>query len=111
MSHTKGPWRIEDGRSIVGDWEDGETVQVCAMNRTHWSEGSCDWQAKNDRMATEAPANACLISAAPELLEALKRLLPLAQATAGAHSQANYDRCLPSIKAAEHAIEKAEGRA
>ena len=57
MKHTKGPWRISDDHFIVAD--KGEKYQnICRLNGMDRHEAS--------------EANAMLIAAAPELLEALK---------------------------------------
>jgi ketosteroid isomerase-like protein len=71
--HTPGPWRNEGG--ISATWEDGEEVQVCALFTTKWTYTEPDAHAKNDRMRRESEANARLIAAAPELLEALEAVM------------------------------------
>lgn len=64
--HTPGPWRVDDGDRVVGPM--GNTVADCpgysvkATNPLHQQRGGRE-------------ANARLISAAPELLEALEALL------------------------------------
>lgn len=55
--HTPGPWRNDFGVEISA----GECVSICGMRFPF-----------NDD--PEKAANACLISAAPELLEAVERL-------------------------------------
>lgn len=69
-SHTPGPWRNLDG-SIRAMFE-GESVQLAALFRTQWSYPD---QNKNKRFKKHEEADADLISAAPDLLEALKQAL------------------------------------
>ena len=85
-THTAGPWRVTDeinrssGGEVIrpnrGDGVDSPVAFVCDFNRYDRDE--------------ERKANARLIAAAPELLEALKLLLnlrittPLAQRMASA---------------------------
>lgn len=76
--HTKGPWTVGEGSSINGEWEDGTEVQVCLMSTTRWTYGSPNDprnRANNKRISAETPANAVLVAAAPELLEACEQLL------------------------------------
>jgi hypothetical protein len=82
--HTKGPWKAEEFDVVraTGPKED----RTIAFGALFGSES-----------ADEAKANARLIAAAPELLEALKYLLELG---------GDDDRRI----AAEAAIAKAEGR-
>jgi hypothetical protein len=66
---TKGKWKI-DIRSI-----NLETTIICGKIRVaqakHYNEGEDDWT-KYDPILEEGKANAKLIAAAPELLEALQ---------------------------------------
>lgn len=84
MNHTPGPWRVINSDMVVG--HEGQLVADC--ERTP----HCERPASP---TVEAMANAHLIAAAPELLEALKNLLykPMAERT---------------IDAAKRAIAKAE---
>lgn len=94
--HTPGPW-YSDQRELdfVRD-ADGELVAVALHKRVH----------KPERSVEECAANTCLITAAPEMLEALKYLT------------AEIDGCVnngwlreqPQYKAALAVIAKAEGR-
>ena len=59
MNHTPGPWRVEDGRIVTGFVDDRIEVYTGEEGR----EGDLS-----------------LIAAAPELLEALRELLPIAEA-------------------------------
>ena len=68
MSHTPGPWRpyfyVRNQRLKIGDWgfvqEDGYRPVPLKDTR---------------REVSESAANACLIAAAPDLLEACEELL------------------------------------
>lgn len=64
--HTKGPWGLGE--------RDGDYVMIDAPN--HSGLASVVWQMEDDRLcgdpSPEKEANARLIAAAPELLEALK---------------------------------------
>lgn len=95
VSHTPGPWRFLERCGIItsdtaqigkiGDWSNKELLRFSAER----------WK-----------ADASLIAAAPELLEALKLLL---DAYGEAHALYDLGDCEGSIKA-RAAIEKAEGR-
>lgn len=77
-AHTKGPWAqhpqypwiIKEDSRPIGDIEDG--VTICSTT-SHDSSGFFPCPG-------EGAANARLISAAPDLLEALQALLPGAEA-------------------------------
>lgn len=75
--HTPGPWeaRIGDTHTVIGAWGDS----ICGMQRNTCS-----------RAHAEQDANARLIAAAPELLEACK----LSEAVLAEHEQ--YDGSEPS---------------
>ncbi len=109
MSHTPGPWRsVYDGSSdwSIGEDEDPQANRIAGVRRR----GGLDtWQ--------EAADNARLIAAAPELLDALKRILAGFEAnvfqrnTAGDEESGWAVKFLPHLMAladATRAIEKAE---
>lgn len=86
MSHTKGPWKIG---AVNGGWdgvypEEGKTA-ICALVENN-------------------PANAVLIAAAPELLEALKALVHDGQ------KQGWNDKYEHDMDQARVAITRAEGK-
>lgn len=63
-NHTKGPWMSSAGRALIFSPTHGNIAEVYAPNSL------------NDvKTNEEAKANACLIAAAPELLEALEAML------------------------------------
>jgi hypothetical protein len=71
-AHTPGLWKV-DGTVVEAKWENGESVMVCQTGGTRW--GGCSNATEyNNRMRKENIANAALISAAPDLLAALKAL-------------------------------------
>lgn len=92
--HTPGPWRHNNGGHVygrdvvvcrVGDYTDKECLPFC---KERWD------------------ADSALIAAAPEMLEALKRILP--SAIAYEMGSDGYDE--DDIIFAQHVITKAEGR-
>lgn len=88
MKHTKGPWRYEDG-----------TKTIRSVPGNHWIASLDSWDG-----AIDNEANARLIAAAPEMLEALreaKQILERAKQYFPKYVLAN------SI---DPAITKAEGR-
>lgn len=60
MSHTPGPWTL-NGRTVLGECFTGELRSICDSVR--------------GGDPTQANANARLIAAAPELLEALEQII------------------------------------
>ena len=93
MEHTKGPWKIEKLEAPVYG-SDGSLVATGAGIGTE-SHHICTVYGRKTK------ANARLIAAAPELLEACKHMLRLMNGL-GYHFDAMED--------AEAAIAKAEGR-
>lgn len=93
---TPGPWRSGDHSHEVYDPHSGETI--CTMGNTAFP-------------SIFPEANACLIAAAPELLEALKGLL---EHCAMVHKywgdNSNQKQADSAIDKARAAIAKAEGR-
>ena len=83
--HTPGPWRVEEyGRYVVVRGCDGRIVHEIRIK------------------APDAPANARLIAASPELLAALIRIVDAMDARDG-------DEIVPGVDAARQAIAKATG--
>lgn len=100
--HTPGPWTVDSGSVWTQRpaYEDGtQYARVAYMDR------DCEYT-----RPTERDANARLIAAAPELLEALQRILYAATAPAGA-ANGEAAMCEHLKEAARAAIAKATGEA
>ncbi len=95
--HTPGPWRVEAYGVIVGPSNGFSPFGGC---------GCCDspWMNGHDGEACQADAR--LIAAAPELLEALKECLPYVSQTLA--NTGSMDAYYTEAKACA-AIAKAEG--
>ena len=63
MNHTKGDWELNEANDIVV--RDGTIIQtrICSMIE------------HREEFAIEDKANACLVAAAPDLLDACKKLI------------------------------------
>jgi len=100
VKHTVGPWKIV-GKSIKNTEGYGDDTRVCTMNFSIP-------RLKVKAGELEAQANANLIAAAPELLEACKEALHTFKTL-----QKIYGNKIPGfsveIKQLKQAIEKAEG--
>ena len=62
--HTPGPWAADGSGAIFVDKKQGEPIQTCGEYAVRYGEGT-----------EEALANAYLIAAAPDLLEACRAAL------------------------------------
>jgi hypothetical protein len=113
--HTEGPWRVRTEIGTFGDVVDANDAPLAQAQLRQGDAGS--WLANGGQ--PERQANAHLIAAAPELLAALKGLLP--QTFVGDHpverivKHWEYEReqgngLAPFVLAAYAAIAKAEGR-
>ncbi len=71
--HTPGPWKARDC------FTNGQPVEYAIETRDAWLASVHITGPKNGFDCEEAEANARLIAAAPELLEALKKVLPLVE--------------------------------
>ena len=60
--HTPGPWKLDDDDAVIGITDDGGNI-VC-LGPEGWEKSMARWE-----------ANARLIAAAPELLEALQSIV------------------------------------
>lgn len=102
--HTPGPWRVEEGTTLVWGncnpedhttWGMGYPIAETRINPSgNWSTGP---------YADEGEANARLIAAAPDMLEALE----LARGTFKAYDRFKVD--VDAILVIESAISKAKG--
>jgi hypothetical protein len=111
-THTPGPWRVEKDTTLV--WgncliaEDG-TPEYLGYPVAEACRPST-WQTSGKPDHVEQDSNARLIAAAPDLLEALRELVEIAET---AIRQANNDGGMwdedATLKPALDAIAKAEG--
>lgn len=88
MRHTPGPWRYEEGTKTIRN-----------VPGNHWLSTMDSWDG-----AVDHKANAALIAAAPELLEACEKVLDIVNSYS--HIPALFTAC----KILQTAIAKAEGR-
>ena len=101
--HTSGPWQVVTGE----DW-DGATVQTQGGRIVACCDG-CDIPGATKEPTTEeAKANARLIAAAPEMLDALKTLHACHRAFSGSDDWTTLDD--EARAEVEAIIAKAEGR-
>lgn len=68
MSHTPGPWTV-DGDDIVGK------RYIARLANWHIVEGNVKYKAVEDALKAERQANAQLIAAAPDMIDALEAVL------------------------------------
>jgi len=97
--HTPGPWMVDDCDSGVIVCKDGD-IAVCSIGCIPKKDFSDDIECYEITRA-----NARLIAAAPDLLEALKGLVNIAT-----HPQATKDQIRQIAKEARATIAKAKGR-
>ncbi len=95
MKHTPGPWRISDARSTKVVLIDDAKGQ--AVGELVWAD-------------VRNPADARLIAAAPDLLEALEKTESALARCIGPHKSEEGDRH-PALAQARAAIAKAGGAA
>jgi hypothetical protein len=76
MSHTPGPWKVGEGEPFVYALNEGGTNRFFLSVQAGWiTEGRRNRADDQRTSQEECQANANLIAAAPELLEALKPIL------------------------------------
>lgn len=98
MNYTKGEWKVEQGNGLelqeglthLFQIRAGETKEIIADIITDGN-----WQETDDN------ANANLISAAPDMYEALKDLLSWANIKDGSASVQLRDKCIKALSKAE----------
>lgn len=96
--HTPGPWEARHWGAADHEMEDGETAFIVTA-------------AESSGLLSRSNADARLIAAAPDLLAALKALLPVAEAFERQASKGAGGRRGGAVFAAVRAaIAKAEGR-
>lgn len=113
--HTPGPWTVgpsEDGRPHLAiNWAGGTGRSSCGYDS--WGELATVWGSDDGlrKVSAEAKANARLIAAAPDLLEAAK--LGLECAEGWIHDQLDgtsvLDDALSKLQPIRDAIAKAQG--
>ena len=96
MTHTPGPWKMNTN---VQTSIDAETKHIAMVN--YYKSG----RANDDVYGEEHEANARLIAAAPDLLEALKRIEII-----GRGARPNISKGTIAGDIARAAIAKAEGK-
>lgn len=109
QSHTPGPWHYirqsndngEPVYSVGSEYAEGENKHIA---RVATAAGWSDVDGKTHRVERPAEANARLIAAAPEMLEALQQVLGLLPDIEGEGPLSTIENIL------EYAIAKAEGR-
>lgn len=113
-SHTPGPWvrddRGEFGQAVDGSTSDGGVFAIARINneRNIYRKGHDLWQRGDFAPCSREQliADATLIAAAPDLLKALRELLPWAKGTH--HDACDCVRCV-ALCAAHEAVAKADG--
>lgn len=90
---TKGPWRIKRGTNIVGTRQDVGYETTIASSST-FSSNQVDVTIENE-------ANARLIAAAPELLEACESAANLLRKLGGHNHDPEYSELLAAIAKAK----------
>ncbi len=92
MTHTKGPWKLEKAHD-----------DYILLHKNIWFMNLVGRWYPAEEQRLEHEANACLIAAAPDLLEALESLLRCSEYKA-------TDYCGTCVPAAKQAIQKARGQ-
>lgn len=114
-THTPGPWRVEDGTTVVWghcnpdnttSWGMGYPILDRYVSRSTWAKGRPS--------ESEQEANARLIAAAPDLLDEARKqvtwLRHLRTEAVGSLRGSLIDGIDQSIKYLSAAIDKAEGK-
>jgi len=104
--HTPGPWSVQNG-AVYGcnNPKHGSSPHVCALDNTPIRIASMDRDGPNKVHApTERDANARLIAAAPDMLQALERMVAVYEYV----TQIRHDD--DALAQAIAAIAKAQGK-
>lgn len=109
VKHTPGPWECYPARNYSGFAiaPRGTLPTLAAVERPRGNANTLNVTAFNFPGETEA--NARLIAAAPELLEALMTAKEAIRALHGPNQWDIYDRCSPEMKVINAAIARARG--
>lgn len=109
--HTPGPWRIEHGmiKGASDVHTNGRLRNALGISSASYSDIVCDIHGDID-LAAAPLANARLIAAAPELLEALKNIVSEIRAYSSPECDDEGAIGAEELKAADFAIAKAEGK-
>ncbi len=102
---TPGPWVV--GREAAIDYRPYHITGADGGSLVAWCAGGGP---KRAIMGPEEGANARLIAAAPDMLEALRMAKETIRVWHGPNAWDIYDRASPEMKAINSAIAKAEGR-
>ncbi len=104
-SHTPGPWKVGNGDIFAdgNETSDFDDIVICAIGQS--GGGRSHEYAVVKAHKPEGRANARLIAAAPELLEALKEIRRV-----GDDKMAFASEWAAAVAKADAAISKAEGR-
>lgn len=100
VKHTPGPWQV-----------DGDRNQSEMIIRQASSHGRIAYMEFTTGYADADEANARLIAAAPELLEALERLSAFAEQMFASFAPVEQEELRPDLELAEAAIRKAKDSA
>jgi len=100
MPHAPGPWAVYDRKTIISESSDSSGDIIAEI----WETDDQDWD------ETVVAANARLIAAAPELLEACRLLMRAEPMQQGERNGAIMGRISTAIDAARAALEKATGK-
>lgn len=104
--HTPGPWTIRFGLNVMG-----KDVRYPSQERLVANAGGHANNIWNEQVTAENEANARLIAAAPDLLEALKEILAAGESYVDSADEVKAMlRFGRANDAARAAIAKAEGR-
>ena len=99
MKHTKGEWVIDKDNTMVAILKDGVYKYIADCNPHHFSNSELDDE--------ECEANAKLITASPDLLEACKDMLDTLEEQLTYDAKENED-IIMAIDKVTNAINKAE---
>jgi hypothetical protein len=105
--HTPGPWKVDDRE----DRDDLYISTVKELGRGQWSRFASVVRGWPEMEDADGTANARLIAAAPDLLDALERMVSAGSAAAASplDPQGRLADVMAELKQARAAIKKAKG--